>query len=155
LRAPDNRVRSYGAAVPLSSRVAPDPSVVEGLSPTPTVGPSMIRTTLTTLAVSLSLVTGTARADDDEAKATAEKLLTAGARLFDAKDAKGLADTYTDDAVIIGLTREKDTRKIKTDVVRGRDAIEKTYRDLFKGDTTFHARNTVKHVHRVAPDVLV
>src|SRR4051794_35509698 len=41
-----------------------------------------------------------ARADekDDEAKAIARKVTTAGAALFDARDAKGLALTYTDDA---------------------------------------------------------
>jgi hypothetical protein len=115
----------------------------------------MTRTTLTALAVTFSLVTGTARADDDEAKATAETLLAAGAWLFDAKDAGGLADTDTDDAVVAGLTRDTDTRKVKVDVVRGRAVIEKTYRDLFKGDATFHARNTVRHAHKVAPDVLV
>src|SRR4051812_5512804 len=117
----------------------------------------MIRTTLTALAVTLALspCAGTARPADDEAKATAETLLTAGARLFDAKDPKGLADTYTDDAVITSLSRERNTRKIKTEVYRGRDAIEKVYGDVFKGDAAFHARNTIGHVHRIAPDVLV
>lgn len=117
----------------------------------------MIRTTLPALAVtlSLSLVAATVRAADDEAKETAETLLTAGAKLFDAKDARGLADTYTDDAVIIALTREANTRRIKTDVARGRDAIEKGYRDVFKGDATFRAKNTIRHVSRIAPDVLV
>ena len=57
--------------------------------------------------------------------------------------------------MLTALSRERDTRRIKTEVYRGRDAIEKAYGDVFKGDAAFHARNTIGHVHRIAPDVLV
>jgi ketosteroid isomerase-like protein len=117
----------------------------------------MLRTTLTALAFALPLLLLAApavAADDAEAKATAEKLLTAGEKLFIAKDAKGLAATYTDDAVITSLSRDNNSRAIKTQTYIGRETIEKTYVDLFKGDATLHAKNTIKHVYRIAPDVL-
>jgi hypothetical protein len=102
----------------------------------------MTRTTLVVLAATLALSLPADAAGED-ARATAEKLLTAGAKLFDAKDAKGLAATYTDDAVIRAISRDKDTRELKTEVYHGRDAIEMTYGAVFKGDATFHARNTI------------
>jgi ketosteroid isomerase-like protein len=117
----------------------------------------MLRTTLTALAFTLplSLLAAPAiAADDDEAKAIAEKLLTAGEKMFDAKDAKGLAATYTDDAVITTLSRDNNSRAIKTRTYCGHEAIEKAYGDMFKGDATLHAKNTIKHVSRIAPDVL-
>jgi len=106
------------------------------------------------VALPLSLLAVPAVAADDEAKATAEKLLAAGEKLFDAKDAKGLAATYTDDAVITTLSRDKNSRAIETKTYIGRETIEKTYVDLFKGDATLHAKNTIKHVYKIAPDVL-
>ena len=116
----------------------------------------MHRTLLATLAFALplSLMVVPAVAADDEAKATAGKLLAAGEKLFDAKDAKGLAATYTDDAVITTLSRDKNSRAIETKTYIGRETIEKTYVDLFKGDATLHAKNTIKHVYQIAPDVL-
>lgn len=117
----------------------------------------MTRTLLAALAVVLSLslsLSLPATAADDETKATAEKLLAAGEKMFDAKDAKGLAATYTDDAVITTLSRENNAREIKTKTYIGRETIEKAYVDLFKGDATLHAKNTIKHVYRIAPDVL-
>jgi ketosteroid isomerase-like protein len=113
----------------------------------------MIRSVLAALAVVLPLSIP-AFAADDEAKATAEKLLTAGEKLFDAKDAKGLTATYTDDAVITALSRDNNSRAIKTQTYTGREAIEKAYSDMFKGDATLHAKNTIKHVYQIAPDVL-
>ena len=114
----------------------------------------MTRTTLAALAVTLSLSLP-ALAVDDDAKAIAEKLLTAGAKMFDAKDAKGLADTYTEDAVIRAVSRDSNTRELKTEDYHGRDAIEKAYHEVFKGDATFHAKNTIEYVKQPGPDVLV
>jgi ketosteroid isomerase-like protein len=114
----------------------------------------MLRTTLAVLAVALPLSLRTAAAGDD-AKAQAEKLLTAGAKMFEAKDAKGLAATYTGDAAITAVTREKDSGKLKTEVTRGRADIEKTYGDMFKGDATFHAKNTIEYARWAGPDILV
>lgn len=113
----------------------------------------MTRTTLVALAATLSL---TLPADaGDDANVTAERLLTAGAKMFDAKDAKGLAATYTDDAVIRVVSRDKDTGGLKTEDHHGRDAIEKGYGEVFKGDATFHAKNTIEYVQQPGPDVLV
>jgi ketosteroid isomerase-like protein len=112
----------------------------------------MTRTTLVALAISLSLPLSDADAD---ANATAEKLLAAGAKLFDAKDSKGLAATYAEDAVIRAVSRDGNTRELKTEEYRGRDAIEKAYGEVFNGDATFHAKNTIEYVRQPGPDVLV
>ena len=118
----------------------------------------MTRTTLVALAISLSLPLAADAADADadaDANATAEELLAAGAKLFDARDSKGLAATYADDAVIRSVSRDGNTRELKTEEYRGRDAIEKAYGEVFKGDATFHAKNTIEYVRRPGPDVLV
>jgi ketosteroid isomerase-like protein len=119
----------------------------------------MLRPALAVMAFALplALLTGPAVAADDDAKAIAEKFLAAGAKMFDAKDAAGLAATYTDDAVITAISREdkSTTGKLKIEVTRGRADIEKAYRDMFKPDAVFHAKNTVKQAHLLAPDVLV
>ena len=93
-------------------------------------------------------------ADDDDAKALAVKLLTAGAAKFDAKDAPGLAATYTDDAVLTSVSRESGGT-LKTEVYRGKADIEKVYNDHFKGDASFHARNNVDYARHAGPDILI
>jgi ketosteroid isomerase-like protein len=114
----------------------------------------MTRITLAALAVTLSLSLAVDAADGD-ARAIAEELLTAGAKLFDARDARGLAATYTDDAVIRAISRDGETRALKTEDYHGRAEIEKAYGELFQGDATFHAKNTIEYVTQPGPDVLV
>ena len=114
----------------------------------------MTRTTRVALAVTLSLSLP-AHAADEDAKMAAVKLLAAGAKLFDAKDAKGLAATYTDDAVIRAVSRDNDTRELKTEDYHGRDAINKAYDKVFDNDAIFHAKNTIEYVQQPGPDVLV
>jgi ketosteroid isomerase-like protein len=119
----------------------------------------MLRNALAAMAfiLPLSLLTSPAVAADDDAKAIAEKFLAAGAKLFDAKDAAGLAATYTDDAVATTISREdkNTTGKLKVEVTRGRADIEKGYRDVFKPDSVFHSKNTVKQAHMIGSDVLI
>ena len=108
-------------------------------------------------AATLSLAPPPASARPDEAadRAAAAKALNAGAALFDAKDAKGLAATYADDGVLKVVTREKDSGDLKVETKRGRAEIEEAYREFLKGDQTYHAKNTIEHVRKIGSDVLL
>jgi ketosteroid isomerase-like protein len=116
--------------------------------------------TAAVLALALSLApsntpaTAGAADNDDSAKAVAVKALNAGAALFDAKDAKGLAETYTDDAVLTIVTRDKESGQIKKEVKNGRPDIEAYYQELFKSDSTYHSKNTVEYARWAGTGVL-
>ena len=120
----------------------------------------MLRSTLTAsaavLALALVLSSTPASAVDtpEAAKAVAEKALKAGAALFDSKDAKGLAETYADDAVLTIVTRDKDTRLVKKDVRNGRPDIEAFYQQMFTSESMFHAKNTVEHARWAGEDAV-
>src|SRR4051794_17042813 len=90
----------------------------------------------------------------DEARAIAEKVTKAGAALFDARDAKGLAATYTENARIEVISRGKDTGALKTEVKIGRTEIESYYENLFKNNNPVHARNTVEFARAIGPDLI-
>lgn len=108
-------------------------------------------TLLGLLLAGLSL--GSAARADDEATAVARELTDAGARLFAAKDARGLVDTYLDDAEVTLL--QKDSEGLKTEVRKGRTAIEAAYRELFQNDKPFQARNRVEHARYLGPEMLL
>lgn len=92
---------------------------------------------------------------DDQAKAIAVKVTTAGAAAFDTKDAKAMAATYTDDAQLHWVTRNKDSSAIETESKRGRAEIEAFYVELFKGADAFHAKNTVEYARWISDDLLM
>ncbi len=91
---------------------------------------------------------------EDEARHLAVKLTTAGAAMFDARDVKGLVQTYNEDARIEVISRDKDNGGLKTDTKVGRVEIEALYQDLFKPDQTIHARNNVDYARYVGHDLL-
>lgn len=93
-----------------------------------------------------------ARADD--ARQIAEKVTKTGAALFDARDAKGLAATYTENARLEVISREKDTGALKIDVKVGRTEVESYYENLFKNNSPVHARNTIEFARLIGPDVI-
>jgi hypothetical protein len=110
-------------------------------------------TRLTTLLVLSALPFPPAEPD---AKALAQEILTKGAALFDTRDAAAMAATYTEDARLSLVAKDKDTGAYKVDVKEGRSAIEAAYRDLFKDQnekTT--SRNTVEFARLLAPDLLI
>jgi len=117
----------------------------------------MLRPITRTLAIVLTLpsLVLAAGPKDDEAKAVAVKVTTAGASLFDAKDAPALAATFTEEARLEVTIKEKDTNKYNTEVKQGRTQIEAYYRELFKSDATYHAKNTIEFAKEIAPDLIL
>ena len=96
------------------------------------------------------------RADDQDARRVAQETLDKGASLFDARDAAGLAATYTEDAELTAIFKDQGAGTFRTQVVRGRDAIEKAYQNLFKdGRGETKSRNRVEYAHFVGPDLLI
>jgi hypothetical protein len=108
------------------------------------------------LGLGLALAPAAARADDkaDDAKAIAVKVTTAGAAMFDARDAKGLAMTYTDDARLEVFGKDRETGSLKVETKVGRAEIEGYYESLFKNTGEIHAKNTVEHARRLDADLI-
>lgn len=113
---------------------------------------------MTRLAVALIAlsVPFAAQARAQDAKSLAQEILDKGSALFDAKDAAALAATYTEEARIIWIERDKDTGAYVFQRKRGRNEIEALYRDLLKGSTEqTTSRNNVEFARFVAPDLMV
>jgi ketosteroid isomerase-like protein len=89
----------------------------------------------------------------DEAMTLAVKLTEQGAATFDTFNAKAMAEYYTDDAVVVLMTR--DGAGFKNELHRGRADIEAFYADVFKKPETIKSKNTVEYAKLLAPDVLV
>ena len=108
------------------------------------------------LSLSLLLPAATSTAPDKDAKITAQDLLNKGAALFDTRDAAAMAETYTEDAKLTWVEKDRDSGKIKLDVKDGRREIEALYRSLWKDNTEkTTSRNTVEFAKLLAPDVMV
>ena len=96
-----------------------------------------------------------ARADDEDARRVAQEVLDKGASLFDARDAAALAATYTVDAEICVVGQDQGSRSYKTQVIRGRQAIENAYQTLFKGQQSqAKSKNHVEAAKLIRPDLL-
>lgn len=97
-----------------------------------------------------------ASAQDKDAKTVAQDLLTKGAALFDNRDAAVMAETYTEDARLALVSKDRDTGKFKIDLKEGRSEIEKGYKEFFsnsKERTT--SKNTVEYAKFLTPDLLL
>ena len=113
----------------------------------------MLCTTILSLAM---ILPSAAPADDQDAKAVAQEILKKGAALFDTQDAMAMSATYTDEARLFWVEKDKSTGKYKSEMKEGRSEIDKFYRDLFKDSkekTT--SKNTVEYAKFVSPDLLV
>ncbi len=113
---------------------------------------------LATGAVALALAgpAGKARSDippKSEAEQIAEKFLKAGSDLFDAKDAAGLANTYSENGEIL-IIGEKDG-EITEDIKAGRAEIERFYGEYFKDKGAIDSENAVEFARMIAPEILV
>ena len=105
------------------------------------------------LALALAATT-VAQAQDDDAKKIAVQVTTAGAAMLDARDAKGLAQTYAEDARIEIISKDKDTGGLKTETKVGRAEIEGYYQEILKPGEAIHARNTVEFARLIDADLL-
>lgn len=94
-----------------------------------------------------------AEAPKSEAQKIAEKILKAGSDLFDAKNARALAATYTEDGEVI-LVSKKDG-EVNYDYKQGRNEIEAFYRDHFQRTETIDSENFVEYARLISADVLV
>jgi hypothetical protein len=76
--------------------------------------------------------------------------------LFDTRDAAAMAATYTEDAELSLLIKDKDTGTYRAQVTRGRSAIERGYQNIFKdrkAGTT--SQNVVEYAHYIGTDLLI
>jgi RNA polymerase sigma factor (sigma-70 family) len=92
-------------------------------------------------------------AEKPAAERTAERVLTTGSELFDAKAAKALAATFTVDGEIHLFDMK--TKREGDIPIRGRADIEGFYVNMFEDASTIHSQNTVEFARFVAPDVLI
>ncbi len=106
--------------------------------------------------LTLALLLPSTDLQDKEAMSLAQEILTKGAALYDTHDAMSMALTYTEDAKLYWIDKNKDTGKIRVEVKDGRGEIEKVYRDMFKDpNEKTTARNTVEFAKLVSPELLV
>jgi hypothetical protein len=109
------------------------------------------------LALALSLPAAASAADAEaETKTLAQDILTKGAALFDTRDAGAMAATYTEEAELSLISKDKDTGRYKVENTHGRTAVERFYQDLFKdrkpGTTS---RNAVEYARLVGSDLMI
>lgn len=90
---------------------------------------------------------------NDEAMVLAKKITDAGAATYNTKNARAMADYYTDDAQV--FVTGKDNGAMKTKVYSGKPEIEKLYEDLFKNAEQINAKNHVELARRVDPELLL
>lgn len=93
---------------------------------------------------------------DDRALAVAREVLDRGAELFDARDAAAMAETFLEESHVIVIKRASNSTELTTEIVSGREEIQKGYADLFKDrDPSHRARNTVEQARWLTPDLLL
>jgi uncharacterized protein (TIGR02246 family) len=95
------------------------------------------------------------RAQDDAAKQLAQKLLDAGAKTFDTKDAQAMAATWTEDALLAYVSKDESSGLWKTEVTRGREDIQRFYDKLFENKNPTTSRNFVESARMIGSDFLV
>lgn len=88
-------------------------------------------------------------------KITAQKILDAGAALFDKKDAQVMAATYVEDGVLIYTSKDNDTGLYKSEAHTGREAIQKVYAKLFENGSAATSRNVVESAVMLKHDLLL
>ena len=84
------------------------------------------------LTVGAALFVASAADSAQDARSLTQDILTKGAALFDMRDAAAMAATYMEDADGIVVIKDNDTGTYKTQVTRGRSAIERGYQNIFK-----------------------
>jgi hypothetical protein len=114
----------------------------------------MIRPTLAAFVLLAPFAHTLAVAEDTEAVKLAKEITTAGAKLFDAKDAKGLASTYTESGQII-LTSKNESGGLKEEVTQGREDVQRFYERLFADSGTIESKNLIDSARLLGTDILL
>jgi hypothetical protein len=97
-----------------------------------------------------------APARGQDAKVLAQDILDKGAALFDKKDAGAMAATYVEDAELSLIDKDQSTGTYKSQVTRGRDAIERFYEKIFADRKEgAKARNVVESAYLIGSDLMV
>jgi uncharacterized protein (TIGR02246 family) len=89
----------------------------------------------------------------DEAMKLAAKLTDEGAATFSKGDAKAMAASYTEDALVFLQGKNDSQHSVKE--YDGRAEIEAFYADYFKEHREIRAKNTVEYARFLADDILV
>jgi len=90
----------------------------------------------------------------DEALKLATKLTDEGAATFSKGDAKAMAASYAEDALLF-VQGKSDGGDHSVKEYDGRAEIERFYADYFKEPRTIRAKNTVEYARLLTDDVLV
>lgn len=113
---------------------------------------------LAAMAIGLAFATAATptQAQGTDARDLAQKQLDEGARQFDEKDARAMAETYTEDAVLSTLNYNKNSGTYEVEDVRGRSLIEQSYKKLFDGmNNPTTSKNTVESARLLGSRVLL
>ena len=96
------------------------------------------------------------QAQGTDGRDLAQKVLDEGARIFDSKDVRAMGATFTEDAVLVVVSKDQSTGHYKTEEQRGRSQIEDFYRKLYDGLTgSTVSKNTVESARLLAPDLMI
>ena len=72
------------------------------------------------------------------------------------KDVRAMGATFTEDAVLVVVSKDQSTGHYKTEEQRGRSQIEDFYRKLYDGLTgSTVSKNTVESARLLAPDLMI
>lgn len=114
----------------------------------------MLRNLCVAFGLGLMLLSTTAvRAGDDaEARKIAEKVTAEGAAIFDTFDAKAMAATYDEKAILINFEREGGA--IVRQSAEGREKVKDFYAKVFENPETIKSKNTVDRARLLADDLL-
>lgn len=115
----------------------------------------MNRKIILALGLALVLAPAAARADDGDARAEAQAILDKGSALYDKKDAKAMAATYTEDGQILWTSKPNESTEPTIDTKVGRVEIEALYREYFKDPEKTTSKNVVHYARRVGPEMLI
>lgn len=110
---------------------------------------------LAPLVAFLAFAPPTPAQSEGDAKAAAQKILDAGAALFDTKDAQAMAATYVEDAELLYTSKDDSTGRYKTELTRGREAVQKFYEKLFENKNKTTSRNAVESARMLGSDLLI
>ncbi|HEU5115289.1 MAG TPA: hypothetical protein VFT74_01290 [Isosphaeraceae bacterium] len=103
----------------------------------------------------LVVVLGGSMALADDATELAETLTKQGAVDFSARDARALAESYTDDGTVAVVVHDQSTGGAKEIEKQGRREIQELYEEMFRDGLTIDAHNEVDYARKIGSDFLM